>query len=150
MKKILLTQGKYAIVDDEDYDRLNQHTWYASKKRSTWYSMRDIWNSKEKKKIRISMHREIMNVPVFDGNNYIDHKNHNGLDNRKENLRICTNSDNMLNMKKGNGSIWYDRTRDKWAGQLCIRYKKYSIRRAPTKEIAEQRMNTLKQSILRG
>jgi hypothetical protein len=97
MKEIQLTQGKVAIVDDEDFEYLNQWKWHAIKSINTYYAVRCSWiNGKDHTRI---MHRIIMNNPI---NKSIDHINHNGLDNRKENLRICTCRENSINRLKPN------------------------------------------------
>lgn len=96
-KKISLSQGKYAIVDTEDYDWLNQRTWSAIKAGNTFYAGRTQTKPKRK---RIYMHREIMKAPP---NKQVDHINLNGLHNKKCNLRLCTNSQNHQNSPKKKG-----------------------------------------------
>lgn len=87
MKEIKLTKGKYAIVDDEDYEFLNKYKWHACNYGGKWYAGR-----KHYKKIYI--HNEIMNPPT---GMQVDHINRNGLDNRRCNLRICTKNQNQKN-----------------------------------------------------
>ena len=96
MKTIPLTQGKVALVDDEDYDFLNQWKWYAYKHRNTYYAVRDSRNHKRTQGNTILMHRFIMNTP---SNLQVDHKDQNGLNNQKYNLRNCNNSQNHMNCK---------------------------------------------------
>ncbi len=96
MKHIPLTQGKVAIVDDEDYDFLMQWKWYAGKAGRRYYAVRNTRNQKMGSPPIIFMHRVIVNAPE---DKDIDHKNHNALDNRKVNLRICTRSENMANVR---------------------------------------------------
>jgi hypothetical protein len=93
MKKINLTRGKVAMVDDADYDWLSEYKWHF--KASAAYT-------KIKKKT-ISMHRLIMNAPE---GMEVDHINHNRFDNRRENLRLCTKSQNQWNgiLRKDNTS----------------------------------------------
>lgn len=98
MKKIPLTRGKFALIDDEDYEWLNQWKWQAHR---DGYSGDFSATRREKipgKKTRktIIMSREIMNTPK---GMKCDHKNHNTLDNRKSNLRNCTHAQNMRNHK---------------------------------------------------
>lgn len=97
MKKITLTQGKFALVNDEDFNYLNQWKWNArfDPDINNFYALR---NSKRVNGLQttIRMHRLIMNAPK---GMVVDHINHNTLDNRKENLRICTNAENHWNMK---------------------------------------------------
>ena len=96
MKRIELTQSKYAIVDDEDFERVNQYKWYAHCDRNNnWYARRHIPGS-DGKQILQHMHRFIMDCPE---ELQIDHCNHNGLDNRKCNLRICTPTENSMNRR---------------------------------------------------
>jgi len=88
-----LTNGKFAIVDKEDYEILNKFSWYAKKDRNIYYAVRDIIVNGKKKTIR--MHREIMGVK--DRWVIIDHKNGDGLLNTRENLRKCTQKENLRN-----------------------------------------------------
>ena len=90
MKEICLTKGKIALVNDFDFERLNQWKWYADRIKNKVYAAR-------KNPKKIYMHREILKVKNFQ---YVDHINGNGLDNRRENLRICTNSQNGQNRGK--------------------------------------------------
>lgn len=90
---ISLTHDRTALVDAEDYERLNKHNWATRITKWGCYAGRDV--SKGGKKT-ILMHREILNVPK---GQQVDHINHDGLDNRKCNLRICTNSQNQHNQR---------------------------------------------------
>ena len=100
MKKIPLTKGKFALVDDEDYVNLTEISWqYAS-----GYAQ-SIQRKKGGKQYAIMMHRKIMNCP---SGLVVDHINHDTLDNRKSNLRICTRSENLGNrFGKKNGTSKY-------------------------------------------
>jgi len=92
MKKIKLTQDQWVLVDDEDYERLNEHKWYASSHRSgNFYVQRGVSGTTS------AMHREIMKANKGE---QIDHINGNTLDNRKENLRLCSNQQNGMNRSK--------------------------------------------------
>src|SRR3989304_1115588 len=98
MKRIPLTQARFALVDDEDFEWLNQWKWNAIKSSNTYYAVR-MSNRPTRKIIR--MHRLILNVsPHLD----TDHVNHNGLDNTRKNLRSCTGSQNQMNGQKRRGS----------------------------------------------
>jgi len=96
MKEIKLTQGKVVKVDDEDYDYLNQWKWYAYKHRNTWYAVRDFRNHKRTQGNTVLMHRLIMNTP---SNLQVDHRDHNGLNCQKYNMRNCTHAQNQMNKK---------------------------------------------------
>jgi hypothetical protein len=123
MKEILLTQGKVALVDDEDYERLSKHTWQANKQQDgLYYAQRSVYH--KGKRIHIKMHREILGFFYRDGK-ITDHKNRNGLDNQRNNLRPTTRAINRINsrMQKDNrsgfrGVSWYKRD-DRW--QVYIR-----------------------------
>jgi hypothetical protein len=122
MKTINLTQNKVILVDDEDYDFLNQWKWYFN----NGYAIRLIWNHKSKKIEHIYMHRVILNTGIGMDT---DHLNHNGLDNRKANLRVATRSQNQANrvISKNNtsgykGVIW-NKQKNKWQAQIKINRK---------------------------
>jgi hypothetical protein len=92
MSKIIpLTRGKEAIVDDEDFEHLNQWKWGLD---TDGYAIRGIHIPRRKTFI---MHREIMKTPK---GMETDHINGNKLDNRKCNLRICTKSQNKMNISR--------------------------------------------------
>lgn len=95
MKKLLLNKGRYALVDDEDFEFLSQWKWYVS---NTGYAVRDQYLGKidgRYKSKTVMMHREILNAPKGMD---VDHRNGRRLDNRKENIRICTRSQNLANI----------------------------------------------------
>jgi hypothetical protein len=96
-RKIELTQGKFAVVDPEDFEKLNTHKWYAANNyHNTFYAVRKIGRRNGKIK-HISMHRQITKpLPGL----VVDHKDGNGLNNRKENLRIATEAQNHCNCRK--------------------------------------------------
>lgn len=97
MKEIKLTQGKVALVDDEDYDYLMQWKWQAHKDQKRFYAVRTSYGfhkNGNKGNICIPMHREIMKTP---SGMMVDHIDHNGLNNQKVNLRNCTAKENTRN-----------------------------------------------------
>ena len=102
MKKIDISTKKhpntFAMVDDEDYDRLNAHKWYPAKQKTGMiYVQRVPWKKGGKGRKPTFMHREVMGTPE---GKFTDHKYHNGLDNQKQNLRQCTTSQNGANKRK--------------------------------------------------
>ena len=98
VRKIRLTQDKQALVDDEDYERVNQYKWHYTNR---GYAMNRGRRVNGKQTNSIYMHRLIMNPP---NTLYVDHKNGDKLDNRKKNLRICTASQNQANRVLGKNS----------------------------------------------
>ncbi len=89
-RTIALSRGQSAIVDEDDYERLNRHKWYCT---SGGYAARSVWS---KPRRIVYMHREILGL---DENTEVDHWNRNTLDNRKANLRRCTSSQNKRNTR---------------------------------------------------
>jgi len=124
MKTIPLTQGKYAIVDDADYEWLNQWKWYAAKGRSTFYAVRTV-HLANGKKTTIRMHREILGLDIGDKRD-CDHKDQNGLNNRRFNLRTCTTGQNQRNRKPNkNGKsrykgVGWNKEKQKWTAQITF------------------------------
>ena len=99
MKEIQLTQGQIALIDDEDFDQLNRFKWCASYQPHSgyFYAVSRLKRIKNEPRKSLRMHRIILKVN--DPKIFVDHVNHNTLDNRKENLRICNNNENQFNAK---------------------------------------------------
>jgi len=123
MKRIQLTNGLEAIVDDEDYNELIKYNWYGNKQGNRIYVKRKTRKLDNRDEKIISMHRQIMNFPE---GRYIDHINHNGLDNRRCNLRICSHTQNMWNRKRRvhtksglMGVSWFKKVR-KWRASISL------------------------------
>ena len=121
-KLIPLTQGKFAIVDAADYERLAEHKWCLKSNNVHYYAHRSVGRT------TIMMHHEIIDVPP---GKVCDHINHNGLDNRRCNLRVCTTSQNGYNrLPNKNGTSRYKGVRwhkdaCKWVAEIC--YKNHQI-----------------------
>lgn len=128
MKRIPLTRGKFAIVDDEDFDYLNQWKWHAdeSKRRSgpsAWYAARGFINNG--KRVNVRMHQAMAKRLRFP-KGASDHKNRNGLDNRRHNIRPCNQSQNNGNREKWAAcssrfkGCWWDTKRQKWIVKIML------------------------------
>jgi len=129
-RRIPLTQGKYAIVDPEDYERLAGYKWFAARFERGFYALRTGKDSKGRQR-NVRMHRVILGEPK---GKIIDHINHNGLDNRKSNLRICTMQQNAWNMRKQRGNctsqykgVTWRKDTGKWQARIICNAKKISI-----------------------
>ena len=124
MKIIPLTQDEFALIDDEDFDIINLFKWYVKRDGNNIYARTDL--EINRKKYIISMHRLILNVPKGKDT---DHKSGNGLDNQKNNLRICTCQQNQWNQRghrnkssEYKGVSWqYDK--NKWRATIKYNYK---------------------------
>ncbi len=125
MKTIELTQGFVTIVDNEDYEELMQYKWCASRT-SPGYAkaLRAAPRDADGKTHHVYMHREIMNAPK---GMVVDHINHEPLDNRRANLRVCTHAQNLANQHKQRGPrssrfkgvSWYKAGR-KWCAYVNV------------------------------
>ena len=112
MKTIPLTQGKIALVDDEDYSSLASRKWHYN---VSGYACGNMMGK------RVFMHRELIKATV---DLEVDHINGDTLDNRKSNLRLCTHAENMRNrkMQKNNTSgykgVYWGKKINKWRSKI--------------------------------
>jgi len=126
--EITIKSQKYGeqtiIIDDEDFEKVKGYTWVLNfrKNRNVFYAERTRTKDKDKKNFR--MHRLIMDCPE---GMTVDHINRNTLDNRKENLRICSNKENVRNSKKRKDGITskykgvhYAKKRDVFVSQITV------------------------------
>lgn len=127
-RTIKLSQNAHAIVDAEDYEVLSKFSWYTQRIKTSMsglsYAVRHKRKDEYGTKSRIYMHRQIMGA---ESDQFIDHINGNGLDNRKENLRLCTRSENMRNRyyhRKGKlPGAYFHRETGKYQATITINKK---------------------------
>jgi len=97
MRVIPLTQGKQAVVDDEDFDLLmGMGRWCAMKLGGKFYAYKGKWLPSEHRTRHIAMHRLLCGL-VWGDPRVVDHINGDGLDNRRANLRVCSRAQNQAN-----------------------------------------------------
>jgi hypothetical protein len=129
MKKIKLTQGKYALVDDADFDALIGFKWCAYRSGKTFYAKRNerLPNGKLKD---VDMHRILMGSPV---GMLVDHIDGDGLNNQRANLRVCTHAQNLRNRalpknnKSGYRGVCWDKRINKWKASISCEGKNYNL-----------------------
>ena len=123
-RRIALNRGKYAIVDVRDYGWLSKSHWFVQDGQRTFYAVRRVTVREGGKQQVVWMHREI--IGAADGE-FVDHINHNGLDNRRANLRKATRAQNAQHRRKPRvkskskykGLCWQKRT-GKWHSRIHV------------------------------
>lgn len=125
MKEIHLGNNIFALVDDEDFENLNQYKWYIG---ATGYTIRgDFENGNGN-----YMHSHIMNTPQ---GSFTDHRDLNKLNNQKSNLRICNRSENgsnrgkQVNNTSGYKGVVWDKFNSKWIAQIMVNQKHIKLGR---------------------
>ncbi len=117
--RIPLTRRMYAKVDPEDYCWLSQYRWHYVRTSRTFYAVRPSYHAGRSGKVW--MHREIMGTPK---GLVCDHINHNGLDNRKANLRNCTTAQNNFNRVHHRNArsrykgVWWSKGMQMWGAEI--------------------------------
>lgn len=107
---ILEVKGRVVLIDDEDYEKVKGHKWHIN---SSGYA---VWRGvRDGKKVTIRMHRLINNTPK---GMVTDHINHDTLDNRKSNLRSCTQSENMRNLTNQGKGYWFSKPNKNWVVEI--------------------------------
>lgn len=128
--RIIKTRSFDILVSEIDYHKVNNHKWTINRQ---GYAVRNV-NYKI-----VLLHRFIMNP---EKGMVVDYINSNKLDNRRENLRICSNSQNLLNRgptkrnKSGLKGVSFDTYSKSWKAQLIVNKKKVFNKRFKTKELA--------------
>lgn len=127
MKLIKLTQGKFTKVDDEDYEWLNQKKWIVRKNKNTYYAESKGKMVKGVRQKTTKMHRLILGL--IDPEIFGDHRDRDGLNNQRYNLRVATRSQNGVNRIKKSGTsskyigVSFDKIQNKWKSYV-IKNKK--------------------------
>jgi len=128
--RIKLTQGKHALVDAEDYEYLNQWKWLADNKKNTYYAARNVRLGVHGVWRLVYMHRVILGPPK---NKKVDHKDGNGLNNQRYNIRVCTHKQNMQNQTPQTGrsskfkGVRKRKDSKKWAAYIKKNKKQISL-----------------------
>lgn len=122
VKAIPVGKCRLSIIDQDDYDRISKSSWFVKKGRYTCYA-----GTRDCHKKTTSLHREVLNLKQ--GDPIIDHRNGNGLDNRKCNLRISTYEANNFNSRirsdniSGYRGVSWHKGRKKWCAQISVNKK---------------------------
>lgn len=142
-REMLLTQGKVAIVDAQDFEWASQWKWYAKlKPNGSFYAARNQTVG-IKRQITIELHRALMGVSKGDKRR-VDHENHDTLDDRRVNLRVCTNTQNCQNArtkrnsKSGIKGVGFHSSTGKWRAKIQINGKRISLGLRSTPEEAAE------------
>ena len=131
MKTLQLPSGLQVKIDDEDLDLISKYRWYASKNRNFFYARSD--------KPRVMMHKVILNAPK---GIHVDHINGDTLDNRKENLRICSIAENQWNRGKsrnntsGYKGVCWHKGNNKWIANITVNKKTINLGSFDSPELA--------------
>lgn len=116
-------QGKFALIDDQDYALVASHSWYVNEKgycRAAYSKGRR--SDGKRNQTHLSMHRLVMHA---ERGQVIDHKNRNPLDNRHRNLRFCSLRQNNRNITSYNSQSRYKGVRargGKWSARIKVNY----------------------------
>ena len=137
MPQISLTKGKFTIVDDADLSWLSQWKWYAHRGgKSKFYAAR------REKGRTVLLHRELISVPA---GLEIDHIDGDGLNNRRENLRVVTHSQNLMNQGPRSNKdsyssrfvgVSYSKANKKWQAYIKAGDRQKHLGRFLTEELA--------------
>lgn len=125
MKKIPLTHGLFALVDDGDYDELMKHKWHVRKGKNAYYARRTV--SVDGKRNTVFMHRQILGI--VDPKLFCDHIDMDGLNNQRANLRACNMSQNKMNTRKrsdnstGYKGVAIEKRCGRFRVQICVNGK---------------------------
>ena len=133
MREIAIVEGGVALIDDEDFERVSQFKWHRS---DNGYAVANHKNCK------IRMHRLVMGAV---GDQIVDHKNRDKLDNQKDNLRITDRSGNgcnrVANLNRGSAYKGVYKNAGKYEARIKVNAKPYYLGRYSTPEEAAKAYN---------
>ena len=144
MKKIALTRGQVALVDNKDFEYLSQWKWFSEAHGCAARDQHIGMDGKKEIKKRIKMHRIIMDCPE---GMEIDHIDGNPSNNQRANLRVVTHAQNQKNLKRainntsGFKGVHWAKARNKWIASINHHDKTYNLGGYATKEEAARRYN---------
>lgn len=139
--EISLTKGKVAIIDDADWDLVSGHRWRAVKGGNCYYAYANVRRA-DGSRTTIKMHRLLLGLT--DTTIKTDHRDRNGLNNTRANIRACSNAQNMRNTgayannKSGLKGVRLDNRIGKWRAEIRVDGKWKWLGHHDTKEAAHE------------
>lgn len=132
---IPLTRGHHALIDAEDFDKIGTKKWSLIESTSN--------GDKYAMTYKLAMHRLILNAP---SGVIVDHINHNGLDNRKSNLRLCNKAQNGWNRRATGGyskykGVSWSKNKRRWIAEIIINKKTHKLGKFLSQEQAAKAYN---------
>lgn len=130
--------GRKAVVDEEDFETVSSYKWLSSTT-SNGVSYAFRYETSLGKKHKVYMHRQLLNFPE---GHQVDHKDGDGLNNTRDNLRLATKSENQCNRGKsitntsGFKGVYWKKDKKKWYAQICKNYDRKFLGYFDTKEDA--------------
>jgi len=133
MRKIKLTQGYFALVDDEDFERVSQHKWFAHVYRRKDGTILRVYAGRQEPGDKTRQHEQHMQCFLL-GIKGVDHRDGNGLNNqRKSNLRPATKHENQRNAQlrsdntSGYKGVYWFKPLKKWKAQIQLKNKRTAL-----------------------
>jgi hypothetical protein len=126
---IALTQGKFSLVDAADYETVKAWKWHTYHKRGRFYAVRSA--DEDQPHNPVGMHQQLMGVRGRAA--LVDHMSGDGLDNRRHNLRLCTNAQNVRNQrlhidsKSGFKGVDFHKNAQKWRARIVVNYEHINL-----------------------
>lgn len=136
---VTLTKGHRCVIDAKDVSLVSSYSWYAEEKKTTVYAKTSYRDGEKYKSI--FMHRLLLRP---DDGKFCDHIDHDGLNNRRSNLRVCTIRENLANSRlratssSGYKGVYWEKDRGKWRAQIGFNGKKIKLGRYDTPEEAHK------------
>lgn len=131
MPEVRLAGGRVAVVDDADYERISRYKWRACKPRNVVYAMTNVTATSTE-----YMHHMVLGVRG------VDHRDGNGLNNQRSNLRPCNQSQNGANTRPRSGGTsrykgvsWHKLT-GTWRAYIRVNYRQIQLGHFETEEEA--------------
>lgn len=138
-RKIPLTQGLFALVDDVDYERVSKFKWYAHVNKRSTYAHRNEYREGAHK--TVCLHRFVAGLEHGDPQ-LVDHRDTNGLNNTRSNLRVCMDTHNSKNQRKrvnntsGFKGVCFKKSMGKWCARISVNYLRVHLGYFDTVELA--------------
>lgn len=137
---IALKPGVECLVDAADYPKIAGYVWYLDRDNHTDYARANAATA-DGRRVHIGLHRLLLSAVPSQS---VDHKDGNGLDNRRSNLRFCTQSQNSANTKH-TGANWrgtyFDSSKNRWKAEIVVAGKRIRLGNFKKPEDAAQAYN---------